>query len=276
MLNNQLFLVIKVGGSFFEQEQAQQDFFAALNILRSYSYKIVLVHGGGQQIQARLSQLGFNSEKYQGLRITPSEHMPIVAGVLAGELNKRLVAKAKTAGIAACGISLADGNMTTCTALEPKLGAVGKVAPEDPEILKVLLASHCLPIVASIAADSHGQLYNVNADDAAVCIAQLLQARLMLLSDVNAVLDAKGESIKHLSQQQQATLIEDGVIRDGMTVKVAAAQAAADSIQQSVVIGNWSQLAAFAKHPKQAFGTEFTPSKDYSYEGTNDSASTAL
>lgn len=231
-------LVIKVGGAFMQDKNA------ALSLLRTIgelqkNYILVLVHGGGTMVEELLSALHLTSQKIDGLRVTPKEHMPYITGALAGTANKQLCGLAIQAGLSPVGLSLLDGKMCIATIMRKELGAVGSVEPGDATLLKALAATHMLPIISSIGADNKGNLLNVNADQAATVIAQLLDAQLLLLSDVPGVLDANKNLIEHLDTQQIKTLITQNVIRDGMIVKVEAALKAANSLGRSVTIASW-------------------------------------
>lgn len=245
--NNAPPVVIKIGGSFFSslspQHSATNILLSTIRQLRAHNRSVVLVHGGGEQVLQRLNDLHISSSRKDGLRVTPDEHMPIVTGVLAGELNKRLVGECAKYSINAVGISLADGNIATCSQHPANIGAVGVPTANSPVLLNALIDANMVPIVASIGKDENGRLYNVNADHAAICIAQLLQTKLYFLADVSGVLDANKNLLTTLSPQQIEDLIAQGVITDGMAVKVKAAQFAANEIKQSVTIGSWDDAA---------------------------------
>lgn len=231
--------VLKVGGAVFNEPEAAQQLISAVAQLQQQQRQILLVHGGGALVADQLAACGLTSEKIDGLRVTPDSHMPVVAGVLAGYINKHLVALARSQQLTAVGLSLADGAMTTATAINEQLQAVGHVQPGDPALLTALLAQGWLPIVSSIATTEQGRLVNVNADDAAQCLAELLNAELVLLSDVDGVLDADQQLLPELSAQSIEELCASSVIRDGMAVKVRAALACAQRSQADVVIANW-------------------------------------
>ncbi|MDT0595519.1 acetylglutamate kinase [Glaciecola petra] len=233
-------LVIKVGGRFFEELQESESganvLLNTLAILHKKGRPIVIVHGGGVQVLDRLTKLGFTSERKNGLRVTPDEHMPIVTSVLAGELNKGLVAQFAIVGVNAVGISLADGDIAKCTEHPDNIGAVGEVHAKSSVLIDTLLSNNMLTVVASIGKDDNGRLYNVNADHAAICIASLLQTGLYFFADVEGVLDANKNNIAELNASNAQQLIADGVITDGMIVKVQAALFAANKIKQAVTI----------------------------------------
>jgi acetylglutamate kinase len=252
-------MVLKVGGSFFEDESAQKDFFSALCMLLAQEKQIVVVHRGGNQVQTQLNKLGFESIKHNGLRVTPKEHMPIVCGVLSGTLNKQLVTSAQREDIQAIGFSLADGDFCTCSQISEVLGSVGKPHPQNSFLLQTLLNAHYMPVVSSIGSDLNGELYNVNADQAATCVAQVLDADLFLLSDVPGVLDENKQLVESLSHQQSEQMKKDGVITDGMIVKVDAAQLAADELERPVIVASWASMSKIAISKQQEIGTKILP-----------------
>jgi acetylglutamate kinase len=257
--SNKNILVIKVGGAFMQAEDAALALLTTISELQK-SYIVVLVHGGGTMVEELLLALNLTSQKINGLRVTPKEHMPYITGALAGTANKQLCGLAIRAGISPVGLSLLDGKMCNTTIMREELGAVGSVEPGDATLLKALAATHMLPIISSIGADNKGNLLNVNADQAATVIAQLLDAQLLLLSDVPGVLDADKNLIEQLDSEQIETLIAHNVIRDGMIVKVQAALTAANSLGRSVTIASWKNaeklLGLLQQH---AIGSKISP-----------------
>ena len=252
-------LVIKVGGAFM---QADDLALALLDTIKKLQEEVcvVLVHGGGPMVEELLASLNLTSVKVKGLRVTPEEQMPYIAGALAGTANKQLCGLALKAGLNPVGLSLADGKMCIGNVLNPELGRVGSVVAGDPMLLQLLVSNDMLPIISSIGADQNGQLLNINADQAATVIAQLLKAELILLSDVPGVLDADRSLIEKLDHDQINELIENGVIRDGMIVKVQAALIAAQSLGRSVTIASWkstNELLGFLHN--EPVGTKISP-----------------
>lgn len=239
-------VVIKTGGALLESPDIAQAFFKVIATLQQ-TLPVVLVHGGGNSVAALLSALNFESLKLNGLRVTPPGQLPYVVGALAGTVNKTLCSWAMQAGITAVGLSLLDGNMCLGEPLGEEYGAVGKVQAKQPDLLQSVLHLQHLPVISSIAADANGNLFNINADDAAAAIAQLIQGELVLLSDVPCVLDANKTPIPTLTQTQINTLIEQKVIEGGMAVKVRAAVATANQINSAVRIASW-------KSPQQLLG----------------------
>ena len=230
-------LVIKVGGALLNDVVAQQALFAQLVLLQR---PWVLLHGGGALVDTWLSQLGFDVERRRGQRVSPAEQMPFITGALAGCANTELVAQAVLGGVQAIGLSMVDAGCTT-SYLADDLGQVGRVETTDPTPLNKLLAAGFRPLVCSIACDDQGQLLNINADDAALAIANALQGDLLLLSDVPAVLDVNRQPIARLDSQAMEKLIASGVIAGGMVVKVRAALSAAQSTGGRVLIASWQQ-----------------------------------
>tara|TARA_R110002167_G_scaffold9923_9_gene45745 strand:- start:1059 stop:1862 length:804 start_codon:yes stop_codon:yes gene_type:complete len=258
-MSNKNILVIKVGGAFMQNHDAALKLLTTIGELQK-SYIVVLVHGGGAMVEELLSALNLSSQKIDGLRVTPKEHMPYITGALAGTANKQLCGLAIKAGISPVGLSLLDGKMCHTTVMREELGAVGSVEAGDATLLKALAATHMLPIISSIGADEEGNLLNVNADQAATVIAQLLDAELLLLSDVPGVLDADKNLISQLDFEKIETLIAQNVIRDGMIVKVQAALTAANSLGRSVTIASWKDAEKLLGLLQQeAIGSKISP-----------------
>ena len=230
-------LVIKIGGAILEKESALT---ALLNAIAKLKNKqVILVHGGGCVVDEMLTQAGFTTEKKHGLRVTPKEQIALISGALAGTVNKAIVATANSLNLAAVGLSLNDGDMISCQLSTQGLGQVGVPATNNSKLLDSLLKAKFLPIISSIGALKNGDLVNVNADDAAVAICQLLNAELLLLTDVNGVKGRDGEYLTSLNNEQATQLIEQGIIAGGMTAKVNAALQAAKQLRRSIAVASW-------------------------------------
>lgn len=235
-------LVIKIGGAILDKgnDHVDSPLVALLKELQQLTdHHIVLVHGGGCVVDEMLLQAGFETTKKHGLRVTPAEQMPIVSGALAGNVNKSIVSTAVSMGIPAVGLALTDGDMVNCQLSDKDLGAVGEPYAKNSKLLDSLLNAQFIPVISSIGALSNGDLVNVNADDAAVVICQLLNAELLLLTDVNGVKDGSGEYLESLNDQQAKQLISQGVIAGGMTAKVNAALYAALQLRRSIAVASW-------------------------------------
>jgi len=230
-------LVIKIGGAILETESALSALLAAIAKLENK--QVVLVHGGGCVVDEMLAQAGFTTEKKHGLRVTPKEQVALISGALAGTVNKAIVATANSMSLAAVGLSLNDGDMITCQLSTQDLGQVGVPQTNSSKLLDTLLKGKFLPVISSIGALDNGDLVNVNADDAAVAICQLLNAELLLLTDVNGVKGSDGEYLSSLNNEQAQRLIEQGVIAGGMTAKVNAALHAAQQLRRSIAVASW-------------------------------------
>ncbi|MDM3868616.1 acetylglutamate kinase [Proteus vulgaris] len=233
-------LIIKLGGVLLDNEEALTRFFTALQQYRStYSRPLVIVHGGGCLVDELMGKLQLPVVKKQGLRVTPAEQIDIITGALAGSANKTLLSWATKFGLNGVGLSLGDGQLAKVTQINEELGHVGKANPGSPDLLNLLLGAGYLPIISSIGMTEQGELMNVNADQAATAIAETLGADLVLLSDVSGILDGKGQKIAEMSAEKAQMLIDQGIITDGMIVKVNAALEAAKTLGRPVEIASW-------------------------------------
>lgn len=201
--------------------------------------KLVVVHGGGVEVDALFKALNLEVKKKNGLRVSPREQMPYISAALAGMCNKGLQALAIKNGLNALGMLASDGKTITVRQLSKDLGMVGTVEPNDKKYLTLLLENGYTPIIASLAHDDNGDLYNVNADDAALAIARVLNAPLYYISDVPGVLDKEGKLIDELDENKVNALIADGTISGGMTVKVKSAIDATKLIKKPVYIASF-------------------------------------
>ena len=225
-------LIIKLGGVLLDSEEALERLFSALvNYRESHQRPLVIVHGGGCVVDELMKGLN--------LRVTPADQIDIITGALAGTANKTLLAWAKKHQIAAVGLFLGDGDSVKVTQLDEELGHVGLAQPGSPKLINTLLENGYLPVVSSIGVTDEGQLMNVNADQAATALAATLGADLILLSDVSGILDGKGQRIAEMTAAKAEQLIEQGIITDGMIVKVNAALDAARTLGRPVDIASW-------------------------------------
>lgn len=253
-------LVLKVGGALLQCEMGMARLMDTAAKMIASGQQVLMVHGGGCLVDEQLAANGMETVKLDGLRVTPPEQMPIIAGALAGTSNKILQGAAAKAGITSIGMSLADANIVTAKIKDERLGMVGEVAPKDGTYLKFILAQGWMPICSSIAMSDDGQMLNVNADQAATVLAKLVGGKLVLLSDVSGVLDGKGQLIASLDKAEIAELVKQGVIEKGMKVKVEAALEVAQWMGQAVQVASWrdaNQLIALANG--EAVGTQIKP-----------------
>lgn len=247
-------LVIKLGGRVLTDTDALNHLLTIMARLAALR-PLVLVHGGGDQVQALLQQLGEQSHKVDGQRVTPTHHIPIVAGVLAGDINSQLCALAQQHGLAAVGMTLQAGGTVQCD-IDQSRGAVGLPKPGSSQLLQLLLEQDYVPVLSSLGVSADGQRLNVNADLAAAVVAQVLHADLILLTDVPGILDHDGSLIETITAEQAPQLIADGVVRDGMVVKLNAALQAAETSRRSIAVAGWQDANALTRLAKgEAAGT---------------------
>ena len=233
-------LIIKLGGVLLDSEEALARLFDALLAYRSaHQRPLVIVHGGGCLVDELMKKLALPVQKKNGLRVTPADQIDIITGALAGTANKTLLAWAKKQRIQAVGLCLADGGMVNVEQFDEQLGHVGHATPGSPALLNTLLAAGYMPVVSSIGITDAGELMNVNADQAATALAATLGADLVLLSDVSGILDGKGQRIEEMTAAKAEQLIAQGIITDGMIVKVNAALDAARVLGRPVDIASW-------------------------------------
>ncbi|MEX2219077.1 MAG: acetylglutamate kinase [Phycisphaerales bacterium] len=225
-------VVVKIGGAGVEEPREGAALWRALaEAHRLLGGQLLLVHGGGRAVDRHLERLGHRTERIDGLRVTPPEQAAEIAAVLAGRINKALVAALLAEGIRAVGLCLSDGGALRCTRHpNSALGQVGIVAGGDGGLLRTLLAAGYLPVMSSVALDEAGGFLNVNADDAAAGVAAVLSARsLILLSDVDGIRGPGdgGVPIGTIDAAGIEFLITSGVISGGMIPKARAAATAA-------------------------------------------------
>lgn len=232
-------LIIKLGGVLLDSEEALERLFTALVQYReAHQRPLVIVHGGGCVVDELMKQLNLPVKKKNGLRVTPADQIDIITGALAGTANKTLLAWAKKHHIASVGLFLGDGDSVSVTQLDEELGHVGLAQPGSPTLINTLLEGGFLPVVSSIGVTDEGKLMNVNADQAATALAATLGADLILLSDVSGILDGKGQRIAEMTAAKAEQLIAQGIITDGMIVKVNAALDAARTLGRPVDIAS--------------------------------------
>ncbi|MCE7974762.1 MAG: acetylglutamate kinase [Leptolyngbya sp. PLA1] len=243
--------VIKIGGSTLEDIDALAPLWACIAARAAAGERLVLVHGGGKAVDALLARLGMPTTRIEGLRVTPPDQMEIIAGVLAGSVNKRLVGAINAQGGRAVGLCLGDGAMLRCDAMtrtpsgtSADLGRVGIVRGGDAAIIRTLVADGFTPVVSSIGLDARGGLLNINADDGASALAASLGAdRLVLLTDVPGVRDGAGRTCPSLTPRAIQGMIERGEISGGMIPKVRAALDAAGQSGRPVLITSTTAFA---------------------------------
>lgn len=214
--------VVKYGGSAQIDESLKDNFARDIVLLQLIGIKVVVVHGGGKKINSFLEQLDIKSDFVDGLRVTDEKAMEIVEMTLSGLINKQITSLLVCHGARAVGISGKDDGMLKAKPLNNgKYGLVGEITSVNDEVIKALLTSDIVPVIAPIASDENAASYNINADSCASAIAMKLRAqKVIFLSDISGVLDKNGELISRLNAQKIATLKADGTINGGMIPKL--------------------------------------------------------
>ena len=238
-------IVVKYGGHAMEPGQASENFSQDIVLMKQTGIDPIVVHGGGPQIGAMLKKLQIPSSFIDGLRVTDAAAIEVVEMVLTGSINKQIVTGINTAGGHAVGISGKDGNLIVARKLERMkidpatleqkpvdLGFVGEPETINPEVLRTIIKSDLIPVVAPIGVGAQGETFNINADTVAGSVAGAMSAaRLLLLTDVEGVLDRDGKLIPRLTVGEARALIADGTISGGMIPKI---ETAIDAVEAGV------------------------------------------
>lgn len=217
-------VVIKYGGNAMINEQLKQQVMEDMVLLWLIGVKVVLVHGGGPEINELMDKLGKKPQFVDGLRVTDKETVDIVQMVLAGKVNKTLVNLLEMKGGKAMGISGMDGRLIEAQIKDERLGYVGKVTKVHITPILDLLEKGYIPVISTIGCDKYGNAYNINGDTAAAYIAGALGAqRLIMMTDIDGILrdkDAPSTIIPNLTLTEIEELKGEGVISGGMIPKV--------------------------------------------------------
>ena len=225
-------VLVKIGGTLLDAEEPRRRLAAELAEEAHHGARLVVVHGGGKQMTRYLAERGIESRFIGGLRVTTPETIDAVLKVFAGSVNHRLVAEFVAAGARAVGLSGIDARLVEAEPMGQELGAVGRPARVHAELLDLLTARGYVPVVACVAGDGKGGIYNVNADQmAAACAAAFGAARLLFLTDVEGVLDAEKRVLAELTPAQARDLIARGTAGGGMQAKL---NAAVEALQAGV------------------------------------------
>ena len=223
-------LLVKLGGTLLDAATSRDALSAQIGRARSAGHEITVVHGGGKQMTRYLTERGIESTFVGGLRVTTPETVDAVLKVFAGSVNHELVASINRAGALAVGISGIDSFLVEAEQMDPALGAVGRVTKSNPGLLHLLTGNGYVPVVACVAGDRQGQVYNVNADQMAVaCASAFGAAQLIFLTDVEGVMDAHKKVQPLLNAQASRQLIDSGVATGGMQAKLNAALSALEA-----------------------------------------------
>jgi len=216
------YVVIKYGGFSLSKKKLVTSFAKDISLLNQLGIKIIIVHGGGPQIEKELKKRKIIDKEYQGLRITTKEILTIVKQILGNQLNKMIVKEInKFYGNAVSFNGLNKRLLKSKILMNGKIGFVGNPIKLDKKSLMSAISKNKVPIVSPIGFDDNGNKYNINADVAAGFIAETLKVkRLLLLTDVEGVLDSNKRLIAELNKKKAFEYIKKGTIKDGMIPKV--------------------------------------------------------
>lgn len=260
-------VVIKFGGNAMVSEELTRAFAEDVVFLRMCGINVVVLHGGGPQINAALQRLGIASEFKAGLRVTTPEVMDVVRMVLAGQVQREIVGAINIHGPLAVGLTGEDGNLFTAERREAivkgesiDIGLVGDVTAVSPEVVTSIIADGRIPVVSSIATDLAGQVYNVNADTAAAALAIALRAeKLIVLTDVEGLYRNWPESkeiFSSISCEQLREILP--AMESGMAPKMEACLRAVEGgvVKAHVIDGRVAHATLLELATDQGIGTE--------------------
>ena len=229
-------VVIKYGGNAMISQDLRQAVMSDIVLLRLVGINVVVVHGGGPEINEMLGKVGKESRFVDGLRYTDEETMDIVQQVLCGRVNKNLVATLNRMGGKALGLCGLDGGLFQAVKKDARYGLVGQIEKVDPEPVLNAIERGYIPVVSTVAMGIDGETsYNINADTAAAKLAVALNAeKLILLTDVRGILRAPKDEdtlIQVVRMSEVPMLIKDGIIKGGMIPKL---ECAVDAVRSGV------------------------------------------
>ena len=231
-------IVVKYGGNAMTDDHLKHCFARDVVLLKLVGFNIVVVHGGGPQIESLLARVGKKGEFIQGMRVTDAETMDLVEMVLGGQVNKEIVNLINQHGGKAVGLTGKDGNFIRARKLMLEnrdipgdlidIGQVGDISQIDPSLIALLDTGAFIPVIAPIGVGKAGETYNINADVVAGKIAEVLKAeKLVLLTNTPGVLDQKGDLITGITPKQIDDMVADGTLSGGMLPKIGSALDAA-------------------------------------------------
>jgi acetylglutamate kinase len=269
-------VVVKYGGHAMVDENLKKQFALDVILLNQIGVNVVIIHGGGPQINQLLDRLEIKPSYIQGMRVTDGETMNVVEMVLVGRVNKEIVGLINHSGGRAVGLSGRDGDLVCARKMQVNAGAddempdpappelidlgrVGEVTRIKAEVLETLKRKDFIPVIAPVGVGEDGQALNINADLVAGAIGSALQAeKLILLTDVEGVKDRNGELIRSLSRDDLDGLIEDGTISGGMIPKVnCCREALAQGVNKTYIVdGRVEHAILLEMFTHEGVGTE--------------------
>lgn len=245
--------VIKMGGEIVEHADVLYSFCEEVALLSQVGIRIVVVHGGGKQATELSEKLGVVPMIIHGRRVTDEDTLDIVKMVFAGKLNIEILGAFTKAGVKCVGLSGVDGGMIQATKRPPQkvkdektgeikevdFGFVGDITSVDTSLIETLIGHEFIPVISSLATDTDGNLYNINADTVASAIATKLKAeKLILASAIDGIYDSNKKIISRIDLKNMDKLVEQRVITGGMIPKVKACESAIQDGVKSVHIIN--------------------------------------
>lgn len=257
-------LVVKVGGTVAADEQCMA---SIIREIADSGEPALLVHGGGKAVTELAGRLGIVSTFRDGVRLTQSEEMAVVDMVLAGKTNTDLVRLAHRTGVAAIGLTGADGGLLIGRILYPHDGGrTAAVSSVNLEPVKAIQQAGFLPVLATVGVGEDGYGVNINADEAAQAIAREWArhgeevVRLCYLSDTAGVLDPEGGLISEIPSARVENLIATGVVQGGMAAKLRSCVAAIETGVARIVIAGYRESGDLARLVQGELGTTITRS----------------
>ena len=234
-------VVIKYGGNAMTNEDLKKAVMSDIVLLSTIGIKIVLVHGGGPEINSMLKRVNKESKFVNGLRYTDEETIEIVQMVLCGKLNKDLVDKLYYHNGKALGLCGLDSHMIEARQLNPELGLVGEITKVDPTVINDALDNGYIPVISTVASSTDGRVYNINADTAAARIAAEMHAEsLVLMTDIVGLLKDKDDEstlIPQVGLSEVPYLKNQGIISGGMIPKIdCCVEAVRRGVKQSIIL----------------------------------------
>lgn len=262
--------VVKYGGAAQEQEDLKTAFAQDVVLLNYIGIRPIIVHGGGPKISRTMELMGKKPSFVHGHRVTDTETMDIVEMVLGGLINKEIVTLINSHGGRAVGLSGKDGDMIRAKKKKLKvadkkelvdIGLVGQVEEVNPSVINALDNEGFIPVIAPVGVGAKGETYNINGDDITAAIAASVKAeKIIYLTDVDAIRDAKGKDIKTITKAQAKKLMANGTISGGMVPKVSAALDALDGgVRKAHIInGKVPHCLLLEIFTNEGVGTEIT------------------
>lgn len=243
-------IVVKYGGNAMTDPELESSFARDIVLLKTVGLNPIVVHGGGPQVDQLLKQLGRESARIDGMRVTDKDTMDVVEMVLGGTVNKSIVSLINQHGGRAIGLTGKDGNLIRARKLlmdkkkpdgsseQIDLGMVGEVVSVKTDVIEMFLNSDFIPVIAPLGVDEQGNSYNINADLVAGKVAEALSAeKLILLTNIRGVLGANKQLLTGLNTHDVEGLIADGTIHGGMIPKVMCAlDAVKGGVGSSVIV----------------------------------------